>query len=93
MASKRIRAETYDFLLKKKEIYMHIWEGDLDNHLIRMRRDGYYSTNLELLVFFFKFNDIKHQYLNFIRSRRSRISDQSSQNAGEVNILKHRRYY
>ena len=33
-----------DFLLKKKEIYKHIWEGDLDNHLIRMRREGYWGN-------------------------------------------------
>ena len=42
--------EICDFLLKK-EIYKHIREGDLDNHLIRMRIEGYLGTNLELLDF------------------------------------------
>ena len=38
----------YGFLLKK-EIYKHIWDGDLDDHLIRMRR--IWGSNLVLIAF------------------------------------------
>ena len=53
------------------QIYEHLWEGNLDNHITNMRKDGYWETNLEL----FAFSDLMRLKINiyFIRSRRSRI--------------------
>ena len=50
LKTKSIRDEICDFL-HKKEIYKHIWEGDLDSLLIGMRREGYWDTHLEMLAF------------------------------------------
>ena len=49
--AKSIRDEICDFLLKKNEIYKQFWEEDLENHLVRIRREGHWGTNLELLAF------------------------------------------
>ena len=46
-----IREEICDFIIKKRQIYEHLWEGNLDNHITNMRKDGYWGTNLELLAF------------------------------------------
>ena len=51
LTAKCIRDEICAFILKKKEIYRHICEEDLDNHLIWIRREGYWGSNLELLDF------------------------------------------
>ena len=66
-----IREVIYDFIIKKRQIYEHLWEGNLDNHITNMRKDGYWGTNLELLAF----SDLMRLNINiyFIRSRRSRI--------------------
>ena len=41
----------YAILYLKRKKYRHICEGDLDNHVMFMRREGYWGTNLELLAF------------------------------------------
>ena len=93
LTAKSIRDEICDFIFKKKEIYRHICEGDLDNHLIWMRREGYWGTNLELLAF----SDLMRLNINIFTSL-----DQDSpefqinhpQNTGEINIfLKNWRHY
>ena len=33
------------------QIYEHLWEDNLDNHITNMRKDGYWGNNLELLAF------------------------------------------
>ena len=44
-----VRFET--ILRRKKEVYQAFCEGDIENHLLNMRRDGYWGTNLELIAF------------------------------------------
>ena len=86
LTAKGIRNEICDFIFKKKEIYRHICEGDLDNHLIRMKREWYWGTNLELLAF----SDLMRLNINIYTSL-----DQDSpefqinhpQNTGEINIF------
>ena len=39
-----IREEICDFIIKKRQIYEHLWEGNLDNHITNMRKDGYWGT-------------------------------------------------
>ena len=93
LTAKSIRDEIYDFIFKKKEVYRHICGGDLDNHLIWMRREGYWGTNLQLLVF----SDLMRLNINIYTSL-----DQDSpefqinhpQNASDINIfLKNWRHY
>ena len=69
--AKYIREEICDFIIKKRQMYEHLWEGNLDNHITNMRKNGYWGTNLELLAF----SDLMRLNINiyFIRSRRSRI--------------------
>ena len=76
LTAKSIRDEICDFIFKMKEIYRHICDGDLDNHITWMRSEGYWGTNLELLAF----SDLMRLNINihFIRSRLSRILDLSS---------------
>ena len=51
LTAEYIREEICDFIFKKKQIYENLWESSLDNHIINMRKDGYWGTNLELLTF------------------------------------------
>ena len=38
-----IREEICDFIIKKRQIYEHLWEGNLDNHITNIRKDGYWE--------------------------------------------------
>ena len=38
-----IREEICDFIIKKRQIYEHLWEGNLDNHITNMRKNGYWE--------------------------------------------------
>ena len=86
LTEKNIRDEICDFIFKKKEIYKHICEWDLDNHLIWMRKEGYWGMNLELLTF----SDLMRLNINIYT-----LLDQDSlefqinhpQNKGEINIF------
>ena len=46
-----IREEICDFIIKKRQKYEHLLEGNLDNHITNMRKDVYWGINLELLAF------------------------------------------
>ena len=41
----------YAILYLRRKKYWHICEEDSDNHLIWIRREGYWGSNLELLAF------------------------------------------
>ena len=62
LTAEYIREEICDFVIKKKKIYEHLWESNLDNHITNMRKDEYLETNLKLLAFsdLMKLNNILH---------------------------------
>ena len=93
LTAKNIREEICDFLIKKKEIYRHIWEGDIDSHVANMRREGYWGTNLELLAF----SDLMRLNINIYTSldqEEPEFQINHPQNEGEINIfLRNWRHY
>ena len=93
LTAKNIREEICDFLIKKKEIYRHIWEGDIDRHVANMRREGYWGTNLELLAF----SDLMRLNINIYTSldqEEPEFQINHPQNEGEINIfLRNWRHY
>ena len=46
-----IWTEIWKYIEKKKEAYQSFYEGNIENLLLNMRRDGYWGTNFELLDF------------------------------------------
>ena len=93
LTAKNIREEICDFLIKKKEIYRHIWEGDIDSHVANMRREGYWGTNLELLAF----SDLMRLNISIYTSldqEEPEFQINHPQNEGEINIfLRNWRHY
>ena len=88
-----IREEICDFIIKKRQIYEHLWEGNLNNHKINMRKDEYWETNLELLAF----SDLMRLNINIYTSLNQEDPEfkiDHPQNTGWINIfLRSWRYY
>ena len=46
-----IRNEIYAFLIRKKHLHENLWEGDFDTHISNMKRNGFWGTNLDIMIF------------------------------------------
>ena len=81
-----MRSEIWNYLEKKKEVYQAFCEGDIKKHLLKMWKDGYWGTNIELLAF----SDLIRININIYTSLNQDHSEfkiNHSHNTGERNIF------